>query len=216
MIKRIIFDIDNTLIMWKNEYEKAADEALLEINYPKTNDLFHKINEVESEYEKGKKYFDKKELIDYINEKLNLDLPYEFIDIWLEKVGNRVPEKYPKEDYETLKYLSGKYELVILTNWFIESQKKRLENVGILDFFSDFYGAEKYAKPFKESFEQAAGKYKMNELAMIGDNIDTDIKGALNAGIEKVVWINNNNKFEKNKENEIYAINELKQLKEIF
>ena len=56
----------------------------------------------------------------------------------------------------------------------------------------------------------------MNELAMIGDNIDTDIKGALNAGIEKVVWINNNNKFEKNKENEIYAINELKQLKEIF
>ena len=27
MIKRIIFDLDNTLIMWKDEYEKAADIA---------------------------------------------------------------------------------------------------------------------------------------------------------------------------------------------
>ena len=39
MIKRIIFDLDNTLIMWKDEYEKAADIALNVINYPKTNDL---------------------------------------------------------------------------------------------------------------------------------------------------------------------------------
>jgi|GEM_PF-150781 len=54
MIKRIIFDLDNTLIMWKDEYEKAADIALNVINYPKTNDLYKKINEVESEYEEGK------------------------------------------------------------------------------------------------------------------------------------------------------------------
>ena len=44
MIKRIIFDLDNTLIMWKDEYEKAADIALNVINYPKTNDLYKKIN----------------------------------------------------------------------------------------------------------------------------------------------------------------------------
>ena len=46
MIKRIIFDLDNTLIMWKDEYEKAADIALNAINYPKTNELYKKINEV--------------------------------------------------------------------------------------------------------------------------------------------------------------------------
>ena len=70
MIKRIIFDLDNTLIMWKDEYEKAADIALNVINYPKTNDLYKKINEVESEYEEGKTKFDQKEVIDYLNEKL--------------------------------------------------------------------------------------------------------------------------------------------------
>ena len=123
MIKRIIFDLDNTLIMWKDEYEKAADIALNVINYPKTNDLYKKINEVESEYEEGKTKFDQKEVIDYLNEKLNLHLPYEFMDIWLENIGMiAVPKEYPKEDFETLAYLSKKYELVILTNWFIETR----------------------------------------------------------------------------------------------
>ena len=177
MIKRIIFDLDNTLIMWKDEYEKAADIALNVINYPKTNDLYKKINEVESEYEEGKTKFDKKEVIDYLNEKLNLRLPYKFMDIWLENIGRiAVPEEYPKEDFETLAYLSKKYELVILTNWFIECQIKRLENIGICKFFTEFYGAEQCTKPYKESFEQAAGKLQMDEIAMVGDSLKMDIK----------------------------------------
>lgn len=214
MIKRIIFDLDNTLIMWKDEYEKAADEALTEINYPKTDDLYHRINEVESEYEEGKKKFNRKELIDYINQNLNINLPYKFLDIWLEKLGSRAPESYSKEDYETIEYLSKKYELVILTNWFIESQKKRLEKVGLLKFFTDFYSAEQYAKPFKESFEQALGNHQINEVAMVGDNFKLDVQGALNAGIKKVVWRDISNQFKV--ENGIYVIHELDELRKIF
>lgn len=219
MIKRIIFDLDNTLIMWKDEYEKAADIALNTINYPKTNDLYKKINEVESEYEEGKIKFDQKEVIDYLNEKLNLHLPYEFMDIWLENIGRiAVPEEYPKEDFETLAYLSKKYELVILTNWFIECQIKRLENIGICKFFTEFYGAEQCTKPYKESFEQAAGKLQMDEIAMVGDSLKMDIKGALDAGIENVVWRDIKNKAEEYKEKleGVYVIKELKQLKDIF
>ena len=219
MIKRIIFDLDNTLIMWKDEYEKAADIALNAINYPKTNDLYKKINEVESEYEEGKTKFGKKEVIDYLNEKINLHLPYEFMDIWLENIGRiAVPKEYPKEDFETLEYLSKKYELVILTNWFIECQIKRLENIGICKFFTKFYGAEQCAKPYKESFEQAAGKFQMDEIAVIGDSLKMDIKGALDAGIEKVVWRDIKNKAEEYKDEleGVYVIKKLKQLKEIF
>ena len=219
MIKRIIFDLDNTLIMWKDEYEKAADIALNVINYPKTNDLYKKINEVESEYEEGKTKFDQKEVIDYLNEKLNLHLPYEFMDIWLENIGMiAVPKEYPKEDFETLAYLSKKYELVILTNWFIECQIKRLGNIGICKFFTEFYGAEKYAKPYKESFEQAAGKFQMDEIAMVGDSLKMDIKGAIDAGIKNVVWRDIKNKAEEYKEKleGVYVIKELKQLKDIF
>lgn len=218
MIKRIIFDLDNTLIMWKDEYEKAADEALDEINYPKTEDLYHKINEVESEYETGKKRFDGKEMIDYINKNLNINLPYEFLDIWLEKLGSKAPKEYPKTDYELLECLSKKYELVILTNWFIESQKKRLETAGILKFFTDFYGAEEHAKPFKESFVQAIGEHKLSEVAMVGDSLKMDVEGALNAGVGNIVWRDINNKTEEYNEklNGIYVIHELEELKKIF
>lgn len=218
MTKRIIFDLDNTLIMWKDEYEKAVDEALDKINYPKTADLYHKINEIESEYEMGKKRFDGKEMIDYINQNLNINLPYEFLDIWLEKLGDKAPKIYPKDNYETLEYLSQKYELVILTNWFIESQMKRLETAGILKFFKGFYGAEEHAKPFKESFIQAIGEHKLSEVVMVGDNLKIDAKGALNAGIKNVVWMDINNKSEGCKEelDGICVIHELKELKKIF
>ena len=218
MIKRIIFDLDNTLIMWKDEYEKAVDDVLNEINYPKTENLYHKINEIEAEYEKGKIRFDKNELIDYINENLKTNLPYEFMDIWLEKLHSRAPKIYPKKDYDVLKYLSKKYELVILTNFFIESQIKRLETAGIAKFFSEFYGAEKYAKPYKESFMQAIGKHKVSEVAMVGDSLEMDIKGAINSGIEKAVWRDINNKAEdyKNEMNGIYVIHELEDLRKVF
>ena len=141
------------------------------------------------------------------------------MDIWLENIGRiAVPEEYPKEDFETLAYLSKKYELVILTNWFIECQIKRLENIGICKFFTEFYGAEQCTKPYKESFEQAAGKLQMDEIAMVGDSLKMDIKGALDAGIENVVWRDIKNKVEEYKEEleRVYVIKELKQLKDIF
>ena len=135
------------------------------------------------------------------------------MDIWLENIGKiAVPKEYPKEDFETLEYLSQKYELVVLTNWFIESQIKRLENIGICKFFTEFYGAEKYAKPYKESFEQAAGKFQMDEIAIVGDSLKMD------AGIKNVVWRDIKNKAEEYKDEleGVYVIKELKQLKNVF
>ena len=218
MIKRIIFDLDNTLIMWKDEYEKSVDKALDKINYHKTEDLYLKINEASFAYETENLSYDKRTLIDYINKQLNLELPYEFADVWLKNLWNCVPKEYPKEDYKTIEYLSKKYELVLLTNWFTECQRKRLESIGICDFFTEFYGAEKYAKPYKESFECAAGRFQMDEVAMVGDNFKIDIKGALDAGIENVVWIDTKNKAAEYKEGleGIHMIKGLKQLRNIF
>lgn len=218
MIKRIIFDLDNTLIMWKKEYEKVVDDSLDAVNYPKTEDLYVKINDTESEYEKEIEttHFEKHDMIDYINKKLNLSLPYEVMDLWSEKVGNCAPEKYPEEDYKTLEYLSKKYELAILTNWYIEDQKRRLEKAGILKFFTHFYGAEKYIKPYKESFLQAVGNFSLDEVAMVGDNLELDVKGAMNAGIKKVVWRDVKNLESEKRVGEIDVIHKLVELREIF
>ena len=66
MIKRLIFDVDNTLILWKKEYDKALDKTLDELQYPKTENLFNEINNAEIEYEKNTKKFDKIEMTNYI------------------------------------------------------------------------------------------------------------------------------------------------------
>lgn len=218
MIKRLIFDMDDTLIPWEKKYDKALDEVLTEIQYPYTVDLIEKIKQVEIEYENNRKCFDKKEMVDYINKKLKFNLPQNFVDLWLEKLPYCVPKELKKEDYETLEYLSYKYELVILTNWFQESQVGRLKNLGLDKFFTEVYGAEKYAKPYKESFLQATGQNKINECAVIGDNLKIDIIAAQNAGIEKLVWKDNHNKKEqyKNFLTGVDVITEIRELKQIF
>lgn len=218
MIKRLIFDIDNTLIPWKEEYDEVLDDVLEEIQYPHTKDLYKKISEVETEYEKKIKYFDKKEMLNYINKKLNLELPQNFIDLWLKKIPYCVPKELEEDEYETLEYLHNKYELVALTNWFKFSQIERMKKLDILKFFKEIYGAEKYIKPYKESFLQAAGRYNVSECAMIGDNFEIDIKGAQNAGVKKVVWKDNHNKKDEYNKllEDVDVITKISELKQIF
>ena len=218
MIKRLIFDIDDTLIPWKNEYEKVVDDILEEIQYPHIKELYIDINNIVYEYEKDRKYFDKKEMVNFINKNLNLNLPENFVDLWNKKAPYCVPQKMEKEDYETLEYLCHKYELVILTNWFKEYQIERLKKLGVLNFFKEVYGSEKYAKPYKESFIQATGKWKIKECAMIGDDFKIDIKGAKNAGIEKIVWKDNRNEKEKYTEflKGVDIITKISELRQIF
>ena len=51
MIKRVIFDIDNTLIPWKNEYYNEIFEVLKELNTECSNEDFNKIKQAFGEYE---------------------------------------------------------------------------------------------------------------------------------------------------------------------
>ncbi len=218
MIKRLIFDVDNTLILWKKEYDKALDKTLDELQYPKTENLYNEINNAEIEYEKNTKKFDKIEMTNYINKKLNLQLPNNFIEIWLKNLAYCIPEKLNEEDYKTLEYLYNKYELVILTNWFKDGQLERLKKLRILKFFKQIYGAEKYMKPHEQSFIQAMEGYKPNEVAIIGDDLKIDIEGAQNAGIKNVVWRNIVGKSIDTKliPKDIKIITELSELKQIF
>ena len=102
-----------------------------------------------------------------------------------------------KETIETLEYLKSKYELVILTDWYGDQQSKRLEKLDILKYFLKVYSAEKTKrKPFNESFMQAIGTNKPEECIMIGDNLERDIKGALNAGLQAIYYNPNHKEFD--------------------
>lgn len=197
MIKRVILDIDNTLIPWKEEYYKEINKILDKLNIKYTDSDYNEILEALSAYEDEYYTFDRKLMLDYINKYTNKKYPIEFIYNIIESWANCVPDKIEKEIIETLEYLKSKYELVILTDWYGDQQSKRLEKLNILKYFQSVYSAEKTKrKPFKEAFMQAIGNNKPEECIMIGDNIERDIKGALNAGLKAIYYNPNHKKFD--------------------
>ena len=91
----------------------------------------------------------------------------------------------------TLQYLCDKgYKIHLITNGFEETQHNKLKNSGIHHFFVEIITSEgsNSIKPKKEIFDYALKK--ANALAhqsiMIGDSIEVDVLGALNAGIDQV------------------------------
>lgn len=192
MIKRIIFDIDNTLINVPETIEEGYQQVLdkFNINY-KGSDLYDAIGVYET-CGKYKKY-DEQKLIDTINKYLNLNLDITFMDEFF-KMYDNLETKLNDGVKETLEYLSKKYELVCLTNWFTKSQENRLRKLDILKYFKEIYGTDKVVmKPLKDSFLSAIGNFKPNECVIVGDNLNVDIKVPHELGIN-VYHLNKNGK----------------------
>jgi putative hydrolase of the HAD superfamily len=94
---------------------------------------------------------------------------------------------------EVLDYLNLKYKLHIITNGFAEVQYKKLHNSGISKYFISVTNSEMAGvkKPNPKIFEYALSKAnttKQNSI-MIGDCIDADVNGALDFGIDAILFI---------------------------
>ena len=187
MIKRIIFDQDNTLMEWKKEYDETYKYALDELGVKYSKEELNKLIDAVNNYEKYYDIFDKKSMSDLINEKCIIKVPSNFVDVWMKYLCNCVSEE-DKNIIPTLKYLSEKYELVVLSNWFSYSQIERLKKVGMDKYFTEMIFTDKVKnKPNKEAFIKACGPYKREECIMIGDSMNIDINGAINAGLRGIL-----------------------------
>lgn len=187
-IKRIIFDLDNTLIMWKKEYLSAIKAAVKEFNIDYS---YKEIDAIAATYEENYDFYSIKNFKEHIKKSLNLEVSEDFIIKWLEYLG-KTNGANPKVN-KVLEYLSSKYELVVLTNWFQECQAKRLESANMLKYFKEVIGGDKYIKPNPNSYLTACGPYRPDECLMIGDNLERDVLGALNAGLQ-AIYLSNNQK----------------------
>lgn len=196
MIKRVIFDLDNTLIKWKDEYWNAVNRTFDELNLKYSIKDINRIKQAVDYYEDGRyDRYDKKLMHKTLEKFLEYELPENFVDIWMKNLGDCAPSEVDENVLETLKYLKSKYDLVILTNWFKDSQIKRLKTCKIYDFFTNVYAAENFKmKPDKEAFTIAMGDFKNNECIVIGDSFKTDILGALNTNI-KSIYLDNTGKI---------------------
>jgi putative hydrolase of the HAD superfamily len=94
--------------------------------------------------------------------------------------------------YDVLEYLRPNYKLHIISNGFDDVQHRKLKAAGIFDFFEEIITSDSsgHRKPQKEIFEYAlnrAGANRHNAL-FVGDNLDTDIQGALNAQLDHIFF----------------------------
>ena len=92
---------------------------------------------------------------------------------------------------EILEYLRQKgYVLHLITNGFEKTQLNKLLYAGLTGYFTEVITSEgaNSLKPHKEIFEYALRKAgaAQKESIMLGDNIEADIQGAINAGIDQV------------------------------
>lgn len=185
MVKKLVFDLDNTLIMWKSEYVSALEETMKEFNIESIK--LYAIDNIIETLEKKYEIISKDILLKDINEQCNLNLNMDFINLLFEK--QKLLAFKDNELIETIKYLNSKYELVVLTNYFTDVQKGRLETAGILKYFKEVFGGDEVKlKPSKEAFMKAIYPNNIDECIMIGDSLEFDIKGALNIELEAIAF----------------------------
>lgn len=210
MIKRVIFDLDDTLIDWQEDYwHKGIIYSCKELKIEYNKEIEEKVIDAIDEYETNEKYFNVERMQEIINKKLNMKLSTDFIKIILKYFETCVPKNVDTNIINTLEYLQNKYELVVLTNWFSYQQIERLKNAGIYKYFKHVYGTEDIKmKPDKEAYLTAIGDFSLDECIMIGDNLKIDIDGALAVGL-KAIFLNRKNIEVSKKYIEIKKIDEL-------
>ncbi len=116
---------------------------------------------------------------------------------------------------EVLQYLQDKkYKLHLITNGFAEVQWIKIENSGLKPFFEHIIISEEVGtqKPDKAIFEIAMNRASTHaeECIMIGDNYNTDIVGAQNAGMDQVFFNPTKNRKKQPVTHEIKTLIELK------
>ncbi|VTP91199.1 YjjG family noncanonical pyrimidine nucleotidase [Sphingobacterium daejeonense] len=228
--KHIFFDLDHTI--W--DFDRNAEETLHELYFRYSFD--HIFNSPTSETFIATYTINNHRLWDLYHHG-KIDKPtlrkLRFADTFTQLGVN--PELFPvafEEEYleicptktnlfpnahETLGYLQDRYTLHLISNGFKEACEKKLEHSKLAPYFDTIVISEIVGinKPDRRIFEHALknGNAIKEEAVMIGDNLDADVRGAQNAGLEAIFF----NPLEVEKPQDInHMIKDLKELQQIF
>ncbi len=183
MVKRIIFDLDVTLIPWDKEWDNAVKETLDEFGIEYDFKSLEDYQKAIVKYETEEKRYSIDRLVSFFSDYLGIQLSSEFFNRWIDKLSVLVPEKNEKL-IDMLSRLSKKYSLVVATNWFKRQQVSKLRLCGLLDFFDEVITGEDFdIKPSTDMFNYYKKGYDDSEVIMVGDKYESDIKGANDAGL---------------------------------
>lgn len=221
-ITDIFFDLDHTL--WDFEKNSAlAFETVfkmqdLEVNM---NDFLQFYVPINREYwERYRKDIVTQKELRYGRLKDTFDLmEFSIEDEKIDILSEQYIHYLPKFNFlfdgtiEILDYLKPKYNLHIITNGFAEIQENKLNNSYITHYFKTITNSEMAGvkKPNHKIFEYALdlAEAQKESSIMIGDCIEADIQGALDAGLDAILFNESNAQVADN----IKQVNHLLQLK---
>lgn len=208
-MKKIIFDLDNTLLFLSKDWMDGIQKNL---NKYDSNISIEKLFMCILSFEKNMNdvVVTDELLLKYISNSLSIEVTKDELNELLELYAN-IPLDNIEIVYDTLKYLSKKYELIAYTDWFTENQIKRLKKYNLDQFFTKVYGWDILPlKPSKKGLTAIIGDNDKKDYIFIGDSIEYDIELPNSMGIDTIFY--NRKHIEQDKYKEINSIEELKNI----
>ena len=119
--------------------------------------------------------------------------PQEICDCYEHLLAQEPPRLLPGAR-ELLEDLAPRFGLYLASNGAAAVQNPRLDDAGIRKYFQGIFiseeiGADKPSKAFFDACFAAIPNFRVEEAAMVGDSLTSDIRGGHNAGL-RTVWFN--------------------------
>ncbi|XP_029376760.1 N-acylneuraminate-9-phosphatase [Echeneis naucrates] len=206
-VKAILFDLDNTLIDTSLAGEEAIQKTrellktTLGVDDDTTSRICGKFKEklfLESfDPSEGKSIDDvrvghwKQSIHETVGSSPGGSLPAQCYYLWKNSRLERLSLSPPT--CSLLKQLQGRYKLLLLTNGETQTQREKVEAVRCEEFFDAVVigGEQEEQKPSRSIFRLCFDMLgvEAQDCIMVGDSLDTDIQGGLNARVRATVWI---------------------------
>lgn len=198
-IKHVFFDLDHTLWDFEKNSGLAFQKVFTSYNIPlDLNDFLKVYKPINARY--WKLYREEKVTKEHLRyrrlkdvfDTLKFSISDDLINLIAIKYIDFLPEFNHLFDgtFELLDYLKKKYQLHIITNGFEEIQSKKMDASKLSPYFNQVITSESVGvkKPNPRVFLHALEVAKANkeEAIMIGDNLEADIQGALDVGLQAI------------------------------
>jgi len=201
----LFFDLDNTLWDFTTNSRLAMEKTLIENEILPRLQSFDSFFQVYEAINKSlwsdyhiKKITKQNLIVERFSKSLSQfgvnDCDWKELNHWyLENMALQT-QLFPNT-FETLNSLKAKgYQMYIITNGFREVQRAKLVNSGLDGFFSKVFISEEIqtTKPHRQIFEHAlkSSNASKKKSIMIGDSWEADIEGALEFGIDQIMFLN--------------------------
>jgi len=222
--KILLFDLDDTLLDFGANEADSLKKLFQQHGYTFSDELFRVYNSINkqlwADYENGKIV-----LNDVLNARFSETMlrlgkvvdGIEWEDQYRELLGNGC--QLMEGALELCQSLSASHRLFVITNGITKTQIKRLQQSGLYEFFEEIFDSQSigFQKPSKEFFDYVMSHIKyfnIKEALVIGDSLNTDIKGGILAGID-TCWVNRNSQKGSAEIQSTYTVTNLAELYEI-